>query len=57
MHEDFQLACRVCGEQFTVREHSPKALGDQDRWPLECTKCGDITIEKSAGYLEVVREE
>jgi transposase-like protein len=57
MYEDFQLDCRACGEQFTVREYSPKALGDRDRWILECPHCAHTTTERSAGYLEVVREE
>lgn len=57
MYEDYQLDCRACGLQFTVREHSPNAVGDRDRWVLECPSCDQATQERSAGYLEVLREE
>lgn len=57
MHEDFQCECQACGMPFTVREYSPNALGDRDRWPLECPHCGEITVEKSAGYLEILSNE
>ncbi|EMM8280770.1 hypothetical protein ACR3H8_32545 [Pseudomonas aeruginosa] len=56
MYEDHQLICRKCSEAFTIREFSPNALGDLDRWPLECPHCGETTVEKSAGYFEVIQD-
>ncbi|MUH94759.1 hypothetical protein, partial [Pseudomonas aeruginosa] len=32
MYEDHQLICSKCNEAFTIREFSPNALGDLDRW-------------------------